>query len=40
MIRIRRIAGRWHVTAGRLVIYSGRRFTAACAAARLAIRSH
>lgn len=37
MIRVIRTAGRWRVTVGRLVVYSGRRWSAACAAARLAI---
>lgn len=36
MIRMVRVSGRWRVTHGRLVVYSGRRFGAACAAARLA----
>lgn len=36
MIRMIRIGGRWRVSVGRLVIYQGRRFGAACAALRLA----
>ncbi len=36
MTRITRQNGRWRVIVGRLVIYDGRRFIAACAALRLA----
>lgn len=36
MIRMARIDGRWRVTLGRLVIYSGRSFRGACIAARVA----
>lgn len=36
MIRMVRVSGHWRVSVGRLVIYQGRRFGAACAALRLA----